>query len=184
MNLAFGRFAKGNDAWIEAMDHGAQRQEVEPTLARNLQAFVHSTLLVMARGSLGPRSLRRHGLLGFVNDLPPDVFASSPDGLALFRNCAADSLALVRGCLADCFALIDDLAADGLALVDRLFADVLALLGDILGLDDNFVPEMAAAMPLAMISCLGLRVLIILRRNLTRRGQLASHKREHKSERG
>ena len=25
MNLTFGRFAKGNDAWIEAMDHRAQR---------------------------------------------------------------------------------------------------------------------------------------------------------------
>src|SRR6266446_5380231 len=128
------------------------------------------------------RSLRRHGILGFVNDLLADVFASSPDRFTLARNCVPDGLALVRRCLANSFALIDDRAADGLALVGRLFANVLALLGDTLGLIDYFVPKMTAA----MISCVrspGLRVLIILRRNLVRRGQLASHKREHKSER-
>src|SRR5437660_4132177 len=75
------------------------------------------------------RSLRRYAILGFVNDLPADVFASSPDRFTLCRNCAPDSLALVRRCLANRFALIDDRAANGLALVDGLFADVLALLG-------------------------------------------------------
>ena len=131
------------------------------------------------------RSLRRHGTLGFVNDLLADVFASSPDRFTLCRNCAPDSLALVRRCLANRFALIDDRAANGLALVDGLFADVLALLADTLGLTGHCVSKMAAAMT-PMISCVrspGLRVLIILRRNLVRRGQLASHKREHKSER-
>src|SRR5947208_16942687 len=123
-----------------------------------------------------------------MNDLPADVFASSPDRLTLFRNCVPDGLALVRRCLADRLALIDDRAADGLALVDRLLADVLALLADTLGLTDYRVPKMAAAMTPAMISCvrhgsLGLRVLIILRRSIVRYGQLASRKREHKSER-
>src|SRR5438046_3496706 len=72
------------------------------------------------------RSLRRHRILGFVNDLPADVFASSSDRLTLFRNCVPHSFALVHRFLADCFAFIDDVAAALLALVDRLFADVLA----------------------------------------------------------
>ncbi len=68
------------------------------------------------------------------------------------------------------------------------FANFLALLGDTLGFTDHRVPKMAAAMTPAMISCvrhgsLGLRVLIILRRSIVRYGQLASRKREHKSER-
>ena len=134
------------------------------------------------------RSLRRHGTLGFVNDLLADVFASSPDRFTLCRNCAPDSLALVRRCLANRFALIDDRAANGLALVDGLFADVLALLADTLGLTGHCVSKMAAAMTPAMIGCvrhgsLGLRVLIILHRSIVRRSQLASRKREHKSER-
>src|SRR5437879_6057291 len=125
------------------------------------------------------RSLRRHGTLGFVNDLLADVFASSPDRFTLSRNCAPDGLALIRRCLAHCFALIDDGAADGLALVDRLFADVLALLGDTLGLTDHCVSKMPAAMTPAMISCvrygsLCLRVLIILHRRIVRSQQLAS----------
>src|SRR5207253_382096 len=89
------------------------------------------------------RSLRRHGLLGFVNDLPADVFASSPDRLTFFRNCVPDGLALVRRCLADRLALIDDRAADRLALIHRRFADFLALLGDSLGLTHHRVLKMA-----------------------------------------
>ena len=41
MDLAFGGLAEGNDAWIEAVDERAEREEIERASWANIQTVVH-----------------------------------------------------------------------------------------------------------------------------------------------